>query len=307
MAKGNRLPDSLELLLDTMCNTFGGIMFIAISLVVISQLITNTQKAMTREDLNEATLKGMQKNIDTLQLEVSELQRQVFETQRRALKMSPEVKELIEQYLQARESNLHQLGKLNNLEAKISAEQERVNRLKSEIAQAEAELKEKKEFYAERQKQLAEKKQELQKAIAELEAALKRVQPRTLRFSQEEDTSLDAYWVLLKHNKIYRYGSSQSTVSGEVIRQDFNFGRSLRLLPQRGTALGENPAADLEKLFGEIPRNRYFIFLLVDHESFSTLLATRQYLRNCRFMVRWSVNPEFELVYSNDVQHKASQ
>ena len=47
------LPDSLELLLDTMCNTFGGIMFIAISLVVLSQLVTQQQKAMSEEDISK--------------------------------------------------------------------------------------------------------------------------------------------------------------------------------------------------------------------------------------------------------------
>ena len=40
MSRKNKLPDSLELLLDTMCNTFGAIMFIAISLVIISQITT---------------------------------------------------------------------------------------------------------------------------------------------------------------------------------------------------------------------------------------------------------------------------
>ena len=35
MSARNSLPDSLELLLDTMCNTFGGVMFITLSLALL--------------------------------------------------------------------------------------------------------------------------------------------------------------------------------------------------------------------------------------------------------------------------------
>ena len=53
MARKNHLPDSLELLLDTMCNTFGAIMFIAISIVVISQLSTKAIKEKVPVEITE--------------------------------------------------------------------------------------------------------------------------------------------------------------------------------------------------------------------------------------------------------------
>ena len=37
---------SLELLLDTMCNTFGGVMFIAISLVVVISMVRSASRAL---------------------------------------------------------------------------------------------------------------------------------------------------------------------------------------------------------------------------------------------------------------------
>lgn len=307
MSKNNQLPDSLELLLDTMCNTFGGVMFIAVSLIIISQMISSVQKSMTAEDVNESKLASMRQNIDTLQQEVAELQKNVFENQRKQLNTSPEIKEAIIQYMQLKENNLQIQGRLDNLKTKNDAEQERINRLNLEITQSEAELKEKKYLLSQKQKQLTTKKQHLENALAELTETLKGLQPRSLRFAREEETLLEPYWVLLKNNKIYRLGPAQSPLPGEVALQNYNFGRSVRMIPQNGTPLGDNPGEELGKLFRDIPKNHYFISLVTDCESFNTLLITRQYLRNCLFMVNWSVNPNFEFSYTNDIRNKASQ
>ena len=55
---------SLELLLDTMCNTFGGVMFIAISLVVIISLMTRDIPQKSEETTD---IKTLQKEIVSLQ------------------------------------------------------------------------------------------------------------------------------------------------------------------------------------------------------------------------------------------------
>ena len=55
---------SLELLLDTMCNTFGGVMFIAISLVVIISLMTRDIPEKSEETTD---IKTLQKEIVSLQ------------------------------------------------------------------------------------------------------------------------------------------------------------------------------------------------------------------------------------------------
>ena len=55
---------SLELLLDTMCNTFGGVMFIAISLLVIISAMTQDMPQKNEEPADMATL---QQEIESLQ------------------------------------------------------------------------------------------------------------------------------------------------------------------------------------------------------------------------------------------------
>ena len=45
MSKSREPESSLELLLDTMCNTFGGVMFIAIALVVVLSMMSHIESA----------------------------------------------------------------------------------------------------------------------------------------------------------------------------------------------------------------------------------------------------------------------
>ena len=70
MARKNHLPDSLELLLDTMCNTFGAIMFIAISIVVISQLSTKAIKEKAPVEITEEYLEELREKVRELEEEL---------------------------------------------------------------------------------------------------------------------------------------------------------------------------------------------------------------------------------------------
>jgi hypothetical protein len=64
------LPESLELLLDTMCNTFGGIMFIALALIIIYQLVTKQLKEMTPEEIDRKRIEQLNASIKELETEV---------------------------------------------------------------------------------------------------------------------------------------------------------------------------------------------------------------------------------------------
>ena len=71
---------SLELLLDTMCNTFGGVMFIAISLAVMISM--RSAVSSVQEDYSAEKLASLQKELATLQ-QVFTVKKQ--ETERLAL------------------------------------------------------------------------------------------------------------------------------------------------------------------------------------------------------------------------------
>ena len=62
--KANSEVSSLEMLLDTMCNTFGGVMFIAISLLVIISVMTND---IPKLDEKPVDITALQQEIESLQ------------------------------------------------------------------------------------------------------------------------------------------------------------------------------------------------------------------------------------------------
>ena len=83
--------------------------------------------------------------------------------------------------------------------------------------------------------------------------------------------------------------------------------RSVTLIPVSGTAIGSAPEEELDYLFKNVDRKRYFINILSDSESFSTLMVAKQFFRNHKYLCDWEINPEFKLAVSNNVQHNASE
>ena len=66
---------SFELLLDTMCNTFGGVMFIAISIFVI--IVGMVQHEQQQESSIPSDPAAIQQEIESLKTVLAELQRQI--------------------------------------------------------------------------------------------------------------------------------------------------------------------------------------------------------------------------------------
>ena len=100
------LPDSLELLLDTMCNTFGGIMFIAISLIVISQLVSQQQKAMSQEDLSKAAMERLKQKIESVQNENAKLRKLALNVTISTANISQDKKDAVIRMKEIKEKNL---------------------------------------------------------------------------------------------------------------------------------------------------------------------------------------------------------
>lgn len=305
MSKKHNLPDSLELLLDTMCNTFGGIMFIAISLIVISQQVTKSQQEMTDEAINKANMIKMEQNIKNLQQEIIALRQQELEQLLQSKDISPERKEIIKELLAVKDENLKIISDIERIDIKTAAEQERLKRLKDEEDELNTKLAEKKRQLKEKKAEIAETKRQILEQIAQLEKTLKNLQPKTLRFSREVATDLKPYWVLLKDNIIYRSGTDSNPRKDEV--ETLEIGNIVQLIPKHGTSLYDNPEKELDFLFRGIDKDYCFIRLVVDHHSLATLVVIKQYLRNKGFKVSWSVNPEFIFTLSNDVEYRASE
>ena len=68
MKKNHETESSLELLLDTMCNTFGGVMFIAIALIVVLSISSkiSTPETEDTKEISPQRLEELQAELEKL-------------------------------------------------------------------------------------------------------------------------------------------------------------------------------------------------------------------------------------------------
>ena len=74
MSVRNSLPDSLELLLDTMCNTFGGVMFITLSLALLLFLSNKLVNENAVKEIDPDELQRVRQETARLEEEIGRLQ-----------------------------------------------------------------------------------------------------------------------------------------------------------------------------------------------------------------------------------------
>ena len=298
------LPESLELLLDTMCNTFGGVMFIALSLIIISQLVTKQLQNITPEELDRRKIAQISERIKELEREIKKLKAENVERTVSKFNVTPEKKQLILKMADAFSEFADLNVKVADAEQKSLAGRKKVAELDKNIETLERQKHRKITENTEQQQRYDKISDVLKKEIDELEKALASTAPRKIRFAKNEETNLLPYRILLQAGSAYRFGNERSPVTGEVtiLRGD----NSVRLVPVRGTAIGTDPEAALAEILSGIDRNRYFVSITTDFDSFPALLAMRQYLRDNGYKAYWFVDPEFRFEIVRDIKYSAS-
>ena len=141
-----RLPDSLELLLDTICNTFGGVLFIAILVVILLQ-VTGQSSAQPASAPTPDELESLVAKLQEVSAQVSSLE-QTQDSQRRLTdQFAPEELRVLlaeRNELQASVRTLssqrdESLAKNSSLRAKIDRSKQDLNTTKQELEKVQAE------------------------------------------------------------------------------------------------------------------------------------------------------------------------
>ena len=306
MRKRGSLPESLELLLDTMCNTFGGIMFIAIALIIISQLVTKMQKTMTPDEINRVNMERAEERIKTLQQEILKLEEDAVQARANVKSSSPESKKVIQSLAEFGKQNLAYVRDLKFTAIQIASAKELHKRLNEELLALQKQLQDKSAHIKESKDHLEKKKQQLQKKIAALQQELDKVQPRQLRFAKETNTQLTPYWILIQDNEIFRMSSGNGFSDEVRIKHINRKAFTVTLLRGKGVYLGKNPADTLNYLFRHFNQNLKFVSIVSDTNSFSTIFCLKEYFRTKGIKSTWSIDPEYRFYISENVQYKAS-
>ena len=298
----DNLPDSLELLLDTMCNTFGGIMFIALSLVIISQLVTDKLTSASAGQADQNEIKTLQQSVALLEENVKAEELKIRNYRHLKSKVTPDLLKKQAELEKLNQRNRETEWLLDNLAYQLKKKKERKEKLQRNIADLQSQIANREKNREEKEKELKKELDKAEKELAQLEDELSASKSRSIKFGIEEKTCLSPYLVLIQNNKIYRMGDDyRNPISDVSVRLD---DRRLIITPLSGTAPGSDPDKVLHKLFEKADKSEFFIWLSTDKESFATLMMVREFLRAQGFRVRWDV--EIQLYVGGRASHRAS-
>ena len=207
MRRTNNSDDgSLELLLDTVCNSFGGIIFISLLLVV---LLNTTSESTVDSDVPE---------VSTLELRESENQRETLTAKLNRLREATEGIEDSTGMLVSDEL-LEKAERLEQKEAERVDRVERRSQLAGDSSKAQIQIAEIDEEAKKSKQQIAEEAQRVARLETRLAKAASR-RSRTARMPKLED-SKNRPWkgYLMKYGKLY----GPVFVNGNRNTADFDF------------------------------------------------------------------------------------
>ncbi|MEX2171733.1 MAG: hypothetical protein WD851_20610 [Pirellulales bacterium] len=262
--------DSLELLLDTITNTFGGILFLAI-LVVIMLRSTSESKTETletpRTDLAELT-----QQLTNLQNNRSELQSQVDARELSEKLSDPELVELVRE-LEARRGVRDELAKeRTELLAVVSETQTKSNEIVAELAELDGKLKQ-----SEVEREAAERELNEQKAKRRV----------TSPFPRERGATKTEYAFVVRYDRLYEPRVRDALgMRGEPNTEDFvvhgeeDGYLAMSPKPYRGIPLlnGEDLSQAAANKLSSISSDRYYVCLAIWDDSFAGFQAVRSFL-----------------------------
>lgn len=269
-------PDSLELLLDTMCNLFGGIVLLAVLVTLLAK-----QEKGAQVDANVDSRAMLQRRIARVEAEQDDLRRQQDELEaqiaadpaKERLHMVSERKRLQRQLDLLREQAI--AGQAQATNAPSSDPAERLRQLEAEKKAIELQrgrLENSRATIEEAQRQMLQREKDLQRQLAETSAK----QVQALRLPQERETGKRAFWILVKHGQLYPLLKDSGVQNDESISWT-QVGTDSSLptpLAGRGVDPAKSPTA-FRRIIQSIPEGKYVAFIVWE-DSFGAFNAAKQ-------------------------------
>ena len=277
---------SLDMLLDTMCNTFGGVCFIALLVAILSAMLPKESGAPD-EDVRKLA---------------EDARRQQAVRTRDELKVAVETqKELLAQYGTNGLSTVTAADIVKSMKDK-EAELKKFEARRSELQDELAKLVTAEDINRREYERLKKLEDELKRKIADFKDARKRV----VRTPMEREESGWEPWDLWIRDGYLRerYNTSQ------VASREVGFGQNAKLyctcIPGTGWRLTDSflQGTDYFSLLRRKPSGKTYVRIFVDSSSFPELCRLRDDLirRNIRY--NWHVHETDELVFVTGTDSK---
>ena len=308
MRRKNKLPDSLELLLDTMCNTFGAIMFIAISLVIISQFSIKAVKAKKPLDINEEHLGKMRRQVRDLNQTLAEEEQKRAARALAAMGMPESKRNIVDKLLGAKQQNQNllmdlaqQRAEMDKLEGEAEKSRQALLDLQADKQQLEQELEQVKRTHQQLTENQQARRKDLEKQIGEQQQELETLQKKldktkgtTLAFSMETSSGdLSQYVVCLKNGLLYREKRKEVRV--------MRLGNVGKLVFEKGNVIPRDAEPTLRRLLGEVDKSN-FLTVFCDRRSYWILVETRKYMRQRGIKMNFNYTEEFVISFGGEIK-----
>jgi len=284
------IDDGLELLLDTVCNMFGGILFLAL---LICMQYNATSEMVDRPSNTDAdieqvlALKQIKNDVTVLKdsLEVSQERVATQETLLTALGGQIDQEILSElRNLQLREYQLHQ--SLNELREVVGDQQRRQSDALEQVEQASRKLEESRAVLSKLHEQAQEARQESAEANAELQELQDR-QAVQLRLPRAHATSKKQVAIFLSNDRFrmpYKHDVNGNVIARNEEEVVFEVGSTsvspANFVPNRGiTVFGNRESLQaIDRRLVMFQPNAHYIMIAVWPDSFGSFRQVRDHL-----------------------------
>lgn len=257
--------ESLELLLDTICNTFGAVIFISMLVaVLVSQSSRQRDPAEPVEDpevvsaMVQAEIQQAQERLRVLsgQLRQQEVVKHKFATEN-SLMLAGKVKQQTEQrvrFMQEKSEAIKEITESTSTSAVLQ------NQLLEQQAEFDA---------------AASKNQELREDLEKQEE----LASRTARIPRVRKTSKQSVAFGLDDGRLIRMTTPGGTVdTADCTLTDENGGRVVRPRRGRGISVNAGPGKAIQSRFDGIDAETQFVILFVARDSFAEFVAVKDKL-----------------------------
>ncbi|MPM64164.1 hypothetical protein SDC9_111050 [bioreactor metagenome] len=283
--------DSLDLLLDAVCNMFGGVMFIALLVVVIassapvrsSGTVSDSAAALRRQRLLADRNAALRRQLELVRL------------------LTPEgVSETGEGGDIAAEADA--LARYRAVEREYRAVTQQLRELRTVAQQQAGADRAAADWHALPETERRREIERLKLRNDALRRDIAALPPEPWRFAPPEKTRLLPWRMILAGGRLYPVGDNaavrqRGSHDSPAAISYFRYGDAdywqLTPRPERGIPADE---FDWEAWRNEVPSNRYFIDLLVDPGDIAAAAAVRSELRRLGYRQSWQVRRPEALV-----------
>lgn len=279
MRRSRNDDSSLELLLDTMCNAFGGVMFISILLAVMVSLRSTVRTPAVD---NAERLSQLERELELLRNEFSRRTLEQRELERRTAEMSSDPRRRLLDEIVFLERKL----KERTLQKRLVEKQHALARTELENARIETlKLARTRQKEEERRKSLEKRRDDRRKELEKLKSETSSVTAKKLVFNTLTESRKMPYFIIMSQDRVWPVGPDpvggslrpnpavQATESGNRV--------ICRIVPGKGIPVfaGKELSPEFQALLNGIPPDRGPKFILGKEEA-ACFHRLREVLKN---------------------------